>query len=169
MAIRLVTSAADVSLRRSRPAARRLTCFSAEDEEMLRYAFLRSDFHPQILILGEREDLRALAVALRTFASGMSDGQPLARQRPTAPDTATTLILVRESPPRGARIHDADQTRFGWSLDDDTALHYAELVDSLARGTDSAGSTTLETGAAGEIPVKVSLGEFTDDFLVGSS
>jgi hypothetical protein len=136
---------------------------------MLRYAFLRSDFHPQILILGEREDLGALAAMLRSFASGAADGQPLVRRQPTAPDTAATLVLTRETPARGARASGSERNRFDWGLDAATAQLYAGQIDSLAQGAAAAGSTTLETGVAGEIPVKVSLGEFTDDFLVGTS
>jgi hypothetical protein len=136
---------------------------------MLRYAYLRSDFHPQILILGERDDFQQLAADLRAFAAGDLDGKTLARHQPTAPDTAATLVLTRETPPRGARASGCDQNRFHWGLNATVAQEYADLVDRLAIGADAAGSAILETGAPDEVPVKVSLGEFTDDFLLSIS
>jgi hypothetical protein len=93
----------DASLSRGRPTARHLPCFSTKDEDMLRYAFLPSDFHPQILIFDERVDPGAPAAELRAFASGTVDGKALAWQQPTAPDTATRLVMMRETPPRRAR------------------------------------------------------------------
>jgi hypothetical protein len=136
---------------------------------MLRYAYLRSDYHPIILILGERDDLRQLAADLRAFAAGNLDGETLARHQPTAPDTAATLVFRRQNSPRGAHADSREQSRFEWGLNAAVAQDYADLVDQLATGPEPSGSTILETGAPDEVPVKVSLGEFTDDFLFSSS
>ena len=42
----------------------------------------------------------------------------------------------------------------------------AERIEPLTERDNKSGSETLEIGGEGEIPVKVSRGEFTDDFLV---
>jgi hypothetical protein len=136
---------------------------------MLRYAYLRSDYHPVVLILGERDDLHQLATDLRAFAAGDLDGKTLARHQPTAPDTAATLVFSRETPPTGVRASRQEANRFDWRLNAAVAQEFADLVDQLATGPDASGSTILETGAPDEVPVKVSLGEFTEDFLFSRS
>lgn len=132
---------------------------------MLRFAFLRSDFNPQILILGDREDLKRFAAGLRAFAAGADDRHELRQQPVAAPDTRTRLVLVRQPGIEGAQVAGADGG-FEWRLNAETIVQIADLVDGLADGDDPAGSQLLETGADGEVPIKVSLGEFTDDFLV---
>jgi len=42
----------------------------------------------------------------------------------------------------------------------------AERIELLTERDTKSGSEILEIGSEGEIPVKVSRGEFTDDFLV---
>ena len=134
-------------------------------EQMLRFAFLRSDFHPQILILGGREDLKHFAAELRVFATGAEDRHQLRQQPVAAPDTRTNLVLVRQTTVEGAQAAGSDGS-FEWRLNAETIIQVADLVDGLALADDPAGSQMLETGVDGEVPVKVSLGEFTDDFLV---
>jgi len=56
-------------------------------------------------------------------------------------------------------------SHFEWRLDPARAAAFAELVETLAASGRLAGSELLECGAADEIPVKVSRGEYTDDFL----
>lgn len=132
---------------------------------MLRFAFLRSDFNPQILILGDREDLHRFAAELRGFAVGTEDRYALRQQPVAAPDTRTSLVLVRQPDIEGAQAAGAEGS-FEWRLNAETIVQVADLVDALAAGDHPAGSQLLETGVDGEVPVNVSLGEFTDDFLV---
>ena len=42
----------------------------------------------------------------------------------------------------------------------------AERIELLTERDNKSGSEILEIGSEGEIPVKVSRGEFTDDFLI---
>jgi len=42
----------------------------------------------------------------------------------------------------------------------------AERIEALIPAQQKSGSDIIELGVEGEIPVKISLGEFTDDFLV---
>ena len=46
------------------------------------------------------------------------------------------------------------------------AERIAERIEVLSQKDIKSGSEILELGSEGEIPVKVSRGEFTDDFLV---
>jgi len=52
-----------------------------------------------------------------------------------------------------------------WRLDAERAGAFADQISQLAVPTRAAGSEILECTTAEEIPVKVSRGEYTDDFL----
>jgi hypothetical protein len=108
---------------------------------MLRVGFLPSDFNPMVLILGESEDLFRLAATLRQFAHHPGE-LPLAASR---------ISLTASAGPLG--VHAAGPGAFVWRL------------DALAQPSRLAGSEILECTTADEIPVKVSRGEYTDDFL----
>lgn len=126
---------------------------------MLRIAFLPSDFHPMVLMLGEAEDLRLFAGTLRRFAREKED---------TSVDSlgfvaARTRLTLTGSPgPRGIQ---AAEGGLVWRVDDGAALVFADQVDDLAAPSRPAGSEILTCATADEIPVKVSRGEYTDDFL----
>ena len=131
---------------------------------MLRYDFLPSDYHPMMLLLGEQEDLSRLAQGLTDFADKLL---------PVCLDTLVSVhpamqvsIELRQDPP-GLRPG-KDPDCFVWGLSSDLAHAFAGQVRRLSRPDTTAGSEQLETGAAGEIPIKVSRGEFTEDFLVGT-
>jgi hypothetical protein len=59
-----------------------------------------------------------------------------------------------------------DERGFRWLLNSWQAEKIAERIELLTRARQKSGSDIIELGVEGEIPVKVSLGEFTDDFLV---
>ena len=56
--------------------------------------------------------------------------------------------------------------KFIWKLNDWQAARIAERIELLTPQDNKSGSEILEVGSEGEIPVKVSRGEFTDDFLI---
>jgi hypothetical protein len=60
-----------------------------------------------------------------------------------------------------------DGSRFVWRLDTERASAFADQIDQLATASLTAGSELLECTTEEEIPVKVSRGEYTDDFLRG--
>lgn len=128
---------------------------------MLRIGFLPSDFNPMVLMLGEAEDLRLLAGVLRQFAREQSDVRLDRLSFCTTPHTALTVTASPDAP--GIQMvasHD-----FVWRLDADRAGAFADQISLLAIPARAAGSEMLECTTAEEIPVKVSRGEYTDDFL----
>ena len=121
---------------------------------MLRIGYLPSDFNPMVLVLGEAEDLHLLAATLRGFARAPAEMQ-LDNSR---------IRLTASAGPLG--IHAAAEAgAFVWRLDAVLAQVFADQIDGLAQPTRLAGSEMLECTTEEEIPVKVSRGEYTDDFL----
>jgi hypothetical protein len=121
---------------------------------LLRIGFLPSDFNPMVLVLGEAEDLHRLAATLRHFARAPSE-EPLEHSH---------INLTASAGPLG--IHPAHEPgAFLWRLDAAHADAFADQIDSLAQPSRLAGSEILECTTEEEIPVKVSRGEYTEDFL----
>jgi hypothetical protein len=56
--------------------------------------------------------------------------------------------------------------KFIWKLNGWQATQIAERIELLTPANNKSGSEMLEVGSEGEIPIKVSRGEFTDDFLI---
>ena len=130
---------------------------------MLRIGFLPSDYNPMVLMLGEIEDLRLLAGVLRRFAREPDDVR-LDQQGFCA--AVRTAITLTASPGAPGIQSVADEARhFVWRLDAERANAFAGQIDLLAVPSRTAGSEMLECTTAEEIPVKVSRGEYTDDFL----
>lgn len=135
---------------------------------MLRYGFLASDFHPQFLVLGERSDFEQLADLLTDFARDPRD-LVIPRSCGTAPETEAELRLSFSEEAPGLRAP-SDRRVFEWKLDARWAETFAASVLALARAPAAAASELLEIGGdLNEVPVKVSRGEFTDDFLIDKS
>lgn len=128
---------------------------------MLRFDHMTSDFHPIYLFLGEARDLKVLAEFLRQFAGqprkmSVSDHIPNSKSR-------AKLTLVPTEDQFGMRPVDS---HYEWRLNAWQAGQIAERIDALTPEDNKSGSDIFEVGSEGEIPVKVSRGEFTDDFLV---
>jgi hypothetical protein len=128
---------------------------------MLRYEYMPSDFHPLFLFLGEGADLAALAKLLRRFAE---HPEPIAvAERIPGATSRDALLLTPAENEFGMRDLGG---RFAWKLTGWQAEQIAERVELLTHRDSKSGSEILEIGSEGEIPVKVSRGEFTDDFLI---
>ncbi len=128
---------------------------------MLRVGFLPSDFNPMVLMLGEAEDLRLLASVLRRFAHDQQDVYLNRLGFCAAPRTAVTVTASPGAP----GIQPVADNHFVWRLDADRATAFADQIDQLAVPSRTAGSEILECTTEEEIPVKVSRGEYTEDFL----
>ncbi|WOH48407.1 hypothetical protein [Bradyrhizobium sp. sBnM-33] len=132
---------------------------------MLRFDHLPSDFHPLFLFLGESEDLTALAGLLRTFAEGRRSLN-VGEQLPAARSKAKLTIVPEEGSTGNYGLKPDGPGSFRWGLNAWQAEEIARRIELLAAANNKSGSEIIELGAEDEIPVKISLGEFTDDFLV---
>jgi hypothetical protein len=128
---------------------------------MMRIGFLPSDFNPMILMLGEAEDCRALSGVLRRFAR---DGRDVAFRDLGFCGTTGAEIILTASPGTPAVERSPDGV-FTWRVTPATAVSFAERLDDLADPACIAGSEALDCDTADGIAVKVSRGEYTDDFL----
>lgn len=130
---------------------------------MMRIAFLPSDFNPMILMLGEAEDCRALGGVLRRFAR---DGQDVTFANLRFCQVAGTDVLLTAAPGR-AGVQRCEGHAFIWRVPPALAAGFAERLEDLAEPGRVAGSEELDCGTEDGIAVKVSRGEYTDDFLCG--
>lgn len=133
---------------------------------MIRYSFLPSDYHPMVLMLGEASDMQALSGLLESFGRlprdmefGKSPGFAMS-------DTRITLIPCDKDEQLGMHLVSRKEKVLRWQLDAWTALLFAEMIDELGDADIKSGSEQLSCGDYRAIPVKVSRGEFTDDYLV---
>jgi hypothetical protein len=128
---------------------------------MMRVGFLPSDFNPMILMLAEAEDCRALGGVMRQFAR---DGADVAfRDLKFCQVVGTDVLLTAASGAPG--VQQCDGHPFIWRVPMDLAASFAERLDDLAEPGRVAGSEDLNCGTEDGIAVKVSRGEYTDDFL----
>jgi hypothetical protein len=129
---------------------------------MMRIGFLPSDFNPMILMLGEAEDCRALSGVLRQFAR---DGADVAFGDLGFCQVVGKDVLLTAAPgPAG--VQRCEEHAFIWRVPPDIAAGFAERLEDLAEPGRVAGSEDLACGTEDGIAVKVSRGEYTDDFLV---
>lgn len=128
---------------------------------MMRVGFLPSDFNPMILMLGEAEDCRALADMLRRFARDGADvafgGLGFCRM------AGADMLLTAAPGPAG--MHRCEGQAFLWRVPAEMAARFAERLDDLADPGRVAGSEALDCFTQDGIAVKVSRGEYTDDFM----
>lgn len=132
---------------------------------MLRFDFMPSDFHPLFLFLGEASDLSALATLLRDFAENPRAIDVRERLRGSTSRTHLHLLPADEQAGRYGLLPVADGM-FEWRLNAWQAGQIAARVDGVVSPDRKDGSEIVELGIEGEIPVKISRGEFTDDYLI---
>lgn len=132
---------------------------------MLRFDHMPSDFNPLFLFLGDGADLSALTQLLRDF----SDNPTTINVRRALPDTggrAQLTLVPTDGPdaPYGMR-ETSEHNSYAWRLNAWQAGQIAARIHALAADEVKSGNEIFEVGLEGEIPVKVSRGEFTDNFL----
>ncbi|NUP75581.1 MAG: hypothetical protein HOQ07_13190 [Sinomonas sp.] len=132
---------------------------------MLRFDNMPSDFNPMFLFLGYREDLLALAKVLRDFESHPAPID-VRTAIPEAGGRSQLTIIPGEGmdAPYGLRPAPGDN-HFTWMLNAWQAGQVADRIEALTPEDLKSGNDIIELGLEGEIPVKVSRGEFTDTFL----
>ncbi|PHR22468.1 MAG: hypothetical protein COA37_12180 [Hoeflea sp.] len=129
-------------------------------------SFMPSDFHPILLVLGHAEELLVLANALGKFAE---QGGQLVLNDEGVHSTDTRVTLQQSDPDAGEKLglwqtspRSMDLT---WRLPLAYARIFSDEVANLANAGEPAGSTTLECDRLGEIRVKVSIGEWEENYL----
>jgi hypothetical protein len=130
---------------------------------VLRFDHMPSDFNPMFLFLGDSRDLTALAGLLRAFAKAPRELDVAAELQGARSRTTLRLIPMDDAGDFGLR---PAPHGFRWGLNAWQAERIAERIDRLTVADCKSGSDIIELGVEGEIPVKISHGEFTDDFLV---
>jgi hypothetical protein len=128
---------------------------------MMRIGFLPGDFNPMILMLGEAEDIRALGGVLRRFARDGMDVRFGALGFCRVVGREVLLTAADGTPGMEA----TDAHAFKWRVPANLAAGFADRLEDLAEPGRVAGSEDLDCGTADGIAVKVSRGEYTDDFL----
>jgi hypothetical protein len=132
---------------------------------MLRFDHMQSDFNPMFLFLGDSNDLASLSGLLRAFAKAPGEldvGEQLKGSRSRA--TLKLIPIGGDDGDFGMKAR--SEREFHWGLNAWQAERIAERIDLLTPSDCKSGSDIIELGVEGEIPVKISHGEFTDDFLV---
>lgn len=127
---------------------------------MMRIGFLPSDFNPMLPMLGDAEDFRALGGVMRGFFRKPEDMR-IDRMGFCA-SSNTGLTLTASEGPHG--IH-AGPDGLIWRIDAALASLFAGQMDTLADPGTLSGAEFLQCSTEDEIPVKLSRGEYTDDFL----
>ena len=132
---------------------------------MLRFDHMPSDYNPMFLFLGSREELTALAEVLRGFERDPA-AIDVREALPEAGGRSHLVIIPGEGTdaPYGLRPT-PEQNHFTWTLNAWQAGQIATRIEALTPGDLKSGNDIIELGLEGEIPVKVSRGEFTDNFL----
>jgi hypothetical protein len=129
---------------------------------MMRIGFLPSDFNPMVLMLVDAEDFRALGGAMRGFARQPADLRIDTMGFCAASNTALTLTATEG--PLG--IHSRPDGLL-WRVDPVHASAFAEQINTLTDPSILSGAEFLLCSTEDEILVKLSRGEYTDDFLAG--
>lgn len=136
---------------------------------MLRMRYMPCDFHPLLLILGDADELRGFSDLLSRFAeSGQS--VELASEGVFSEDTQVVLheLSTAKNEQQGLWVAKSGvRPVLEWCLARETAKNFAREVLKTANGLSLAGSSTLECEVLNEIRVKVSFGEFEEQFLLG--
>jgi hypothetical protein len=132
---------------------------------MLRFDNMPSDYNPMFLFLGESEDLSVLAALLEGFADNPR-ALDVRGAIPEAGGRSQLTIVPGEGleAPYGLRPA-ARANHFTWTLNAWQATQIALRIRALTPAPLKSGNDIVELGLEGEIPVKVSRGEFTEDFL----
>ncbi len=130
---------------------------------MMRFSFLPSDFHPMVLFLGEAPAMRHFAGVLRRFANEPVDLDFESSELLFTADN-TRIRLTNSAERSGMHRIPGTARSFVWNLEPWQAVEFADMIEELADPDCKSGSAMLEA-AHGEIKVKASLGEYTEDFL----
>lgn len=124
-----------------------------------------SDFHPLFLFLGNREELRGLYDLLIEFEKEPEE-MDVRKRLPDTEGKARLRLVPGEGEGASYGLRPVDDNNgFVWVLNAWQAGQVALRMEPLLAEELKSGNDIIEFGVEGEIPVKVSRGEFTDTFL----
>lgn len=132
---------------------------------MLRHLFLPdAAFGPEVLLWGEPDDLRLFAGRLTRFAD-MPTPLPLTEAGGCEAVDGRAILLVPAADKLGLRAASASSDAFHWWLDTALARSFAALSVALADHHPASGHHYLDGDADQEISVRLSLNEYSPDFI----
>lgn len=133
---------------------------------MLRFHYMPSDFHPLLLIVGERSDISVLGDLFSSFSQSRHETRVDSLPSFGYQSIGITIVPVDSNDSRGVILSPEGGESMIWELSSDKALEYAEEIAEIVDGKSKSGSCFLEIGYVGEIRAKVVFGEFDDSYLL---
>lgn len=132
---------------------------------MLRIHYMPSDFHPLLLIVGERSDVLQLQrlfedLSFKTTKTDMHELEFVA-----ANSYPVVLIFSDAQKVNGLALQGGNKGMW-WEINPRTALTFANEIGEALRAGNNSGSCFLEIGYIGEIRAKVVFEEFDDSYLL---
>ena len=131
---------------------------------MIRYGYLPSDFHPQFLILGDRQEIIGLMEEILDFSEN-GKCRTIENAAQMATRNGAVLTLLSSDLSEGLVKTNAGN-EFEWRLDRDHACIFVSMIEEMIKTNLPSGSVFLELNHDTGIPVKVSFGEYTETFLL---
>ena len=128
-------------------------------------SYLPCDFHPVLLVLGLKDELRQFADVLAVFAD---NGDPVVVNDAGVFSTDTKITIRQNDAadgPDGLWPNKNADGQLVWRLTREQAQSFSDEVAELSLSAELAGSVTLESEVLGEVRVKVSMGEWEDQYL----
>lgn len=125
---------------------------------MVKIAYVKSDYHPCVLIHTDRSGLMEVSNFLYGLVGSTTEVELLGE----GSEGHLSLRAVLNDRCEGISI---SSSGILWSISNNIALHYAEEVKAIYRSGEKSGSLFMEVGYLNEIPVKLTFGEFDDDFF----
>lgn len=136
---------------------------------MLRMSYMPSDFHPVLLVLGQKPELMTLANAFEAFSE---QGGTLNLNDAGVFSTDTRVRLEEWTEGSTGKVglwpRSKGQSDLVWRLPRRYAWIFGNEVANLSSSADVAGNAMLECDMLGEIRAQVSIGEWEEGYLSDS-
>lgn len=133
---------------------------------MLRFHYMPSDFHPLLLIVGERSDISQLQEFFYELSLNPHDVSIDELPFVSSTTFKVTVKFIDDKTSKGLILHRIPEKHLDWEIDKETATVFAEELRESIESDNKSGSCFLEIGYVGEIRAKVMFGEFDDSYLL---
>jgi hypothetical protein len=129
---------------------------------VLRFVYLPDAYEPTVVLWGPATAILILGSLLKELTASPRPIR-LSKIDFCLPVDNTEMVIWLGARALGMRPPEGKKRILRWELDPARAEHFARLLDVVA-GTGSPCHHYLECDAKGELTVKVSIGEYGDDF-----